>query len=41
MTSDIPTVVDRHGKSIAQIALRWLTDRGIGLAPFNLAREQL
>ena len=34
-------IADRHGKSIAQVVLRWLTDRGIVAIPKSVCKERM
>jgi len=34
-------IADKHGKSIAQIVLRWLTDRGIVAIPKSVRKERM
>lgn len=34
-------IADKHGKSIAQVVLRWLTDRGIVAIPKSVRKERM
>lgn len=33
------SIADEHGKSVAQVVLRWLTDRGIVAIPQSVRKE--
>lgn len=35
------SIADKHGKSIAQVVLRWLTDRGIVAIPKSVRNERM
>ena len=37
----LQTIADKHGKSIAQVVLRWLTDRGIVAIPKSVRKERM
>ena len=34
-------IADKHGRSIAQVVLRWLTDRGIVAIPKSVRKERM
>ncbi|KIU26047.1 2,5-diketo-D-gluconic acid reductase [Sphingomonas melonis] len=41
-TNDVlQAIADKHGKSIAQVVLRWLTDRGIVAIPKSVRKERM
>lgn len=37
----LQSIADKHGKSIAQVVLRWLTDRGIVAIPKSVRKERM
>ncbi|WP_010543619.1 aldo/keto reductase [Sphingomonas elodea] len=37
----LQSIADRHGRSIAQVVLRWLTDRGIVAIPKSVRKERM
>lgn len=37
----LQSIADKHGKSIAQVVLRWLTDRGIIAIPKSVRKERM